>query len=701
MEKLAFFLYLSVLVIAPLLFGAVHAYAYTLVYLLIFSATSLLLVEHIRNKGTRAEQAPLLIPVFLPFFFTFLAFLFLQILPLPEAVLSLLSPQAKLFAEKSLSTWPPGAQTASTLSSLAPYTYPVQMSIIRWIAYGFFFLGFSRTLTSKFRIETAIGCILSVACFISLYGIFQTYSGSHHIWWFTKTAYIHEVTGTYINRNHFASFMGMALILAACYACSFVDLQKKKRSGIREKLHSFLENQQYQGNKLLIIASATVIGFGLILSASRGAILSTAAGLIFLGILFLFKKNNRSNARLILAIICLVLFISVLTGVEHPWDRFQEIMASHEIRSRYTRTTLDLFATFPLFGVGLGNFRYAYPLFQSNLDNYVSIEYAHNDWIQLLAETGIAGFMIFLSALLCFFFILLRLWQKKKQPYSIALGTAPLVIFIAVGIHSYYDFSLHIPANFLIMSAIVIIGYKGLLLEGTPPGTPDRSSDAPSSTKGSALLFLLTVALICGAGFGALRHILAEANCNTVQNSTFRRDHFPPAEKIRTALSWQNGNASYWYKLSSALEKNSDTSDKETDREIIHALQQAIRLNPMNAEYHLRLGWELNDQTEIEKNNEEWHRAADESMERAAFFTGGQNPWLPKELGDYWLYRSSNYPVYSKAWEKALTRSLAHYKNSLSIQSDYWKKMLYDAIEKTINRHYRNSERPDFMHLSS
>ncbi len=121
-----------------------------------------------------------------PLFFCLLAFLCIQMIPLPQGLLLLISPEAKINGDMSLpaASVLDGAALTGHWYALAPYLYPVRMSLIRWVVYGLFFFGLTRCLNSRKRIETAVIAILVLGVFDALYGIVQTYSGHGHVWWF-------------------------------------------------------------------------------------------------------------------------------------------------------------------------------------------------------------------------------------------------------------------------------------------------------------------------------------------------------------------------------------------------------------------------------------------------------------------------------------------------------------------------------------
>jgi len=93
-----------------------------------------------------------------------------------------------------------------------------------------------------------------------------------------------------------------------------------------------------------------------------------------------------------------------------------------------------------------------------------------------------------------------------------------------------------------------------------------------------------------------------------------------------------------------------------------------VALNPFDAQYHLRLGWEYSHQWKEEDYHTKWLPSADISMDRAAYFAGVKNPHLHQELGNYWTMRSRsvmpNDPVHHEAWAKACW----HYKKAIKIE---------------------------------
>ncbi len=744
MEKAAYIIYLSILLFSIFMFGAVHTYMYTLMTLGVLSATVLVLWKNVR-KDYKSRQYRLRVPrnSLHVGFLVLLGFLVFQVIPLPSFVLDFLSPGASVVAEKSLPAveMVNGAAAEGRWFSLAAYGYPVRMSMVRFVVYGLFFFGFLQTLQSRGRINVAVSFLLAMGCFEALYGLMETYSGSHQVLWYTMDYAKERVKGTFINGNHFAAFMAMGVLLAAAFAGAIAPEKRIHRNHSRRKpslsarVASFLEGEEALFKRVLVGLSGVVMGLGLIFSACRGAILGWAGAMFLMGLLLVLRKPYRRKGALLLGIFVLICGYAVQIGVEYPLERFMKIESGIKSRSRYAARTMDLFQDFQVAGVGVGNFQYAFPKYQSEKDKKKYYIFAHNDWAQYMAEAGILGLGLLLGGAGYYLFKTLKLWARRKDAYAVCLGVAPVVALAYIGLHSYVEFTLHTPANVLILLSIMAIGYAALHLERhhRRDVMSYRYYDLPLKYRGGVVLVLI-LGLIGWTGYASIRHFMGEVNCNTVPNSTMNRDQAPPMEELLRAVSWDGGNAAYWYKLGSAdytdytdekdkVGGSADYADytdekKQTKEWLdgwlgqnlgknykgslknpcnlrnlrIKALERSVELNPFDAQYHLRLGWEYAHLWQEKDYHTKWLPAADISMDRAGYFAGVKNPHLHQELGNYWTMRSRsvmpNDPLHHEAWAKAVW----HFRKAQSLETGGTLKRMKKEIRDCVWNSYPDEE---------
>jgi len=706
LEKTAYVIYLVCLVLGPLFFGLTDVWAYTIVFLGVLAASLLVLRTDVaRKNGEWVFRAPK--TDLDPLIWLFAVFLLFQMTPLPETVLMWISPESAAVGGNSLSA----SQAASPAAAkpwfaVAPYVHPVKLSLIRWVVYGLFFLGLLQTLKTRDRVETLVMVLLVSGCFQALYGIAETFSGHHQALWLPHVRPGRDVQGSYLNRNHFAGFMEMGIALAVGYAGAFTAGRRtnSRRSYGRERLKDRVL-RIFSGRRLqrfLILFSGVVMGVGLILSASRGGVISAAFALLVMGLLFYARKDQRPKGRIVLALFALTLVYALIAGIDYTVSRFQAIDIGHEARLRYLENTMQLFDDYFAAGVGVGNFQHAFLKFHERGFEGLIIDYAHNDWAQLLVETGIAGMTILIACLLWFLCRAGKVWVRRRNSFSVCMGVAMFGAVAALAVHSFFDFNLHRPANALLLAAVLAIGIASLRLDG---GHKTAEADqevrilplrgAGAIAAGAALLAVLW------AGAATIKHFIAESYCHTQVRRTLNLPANPPPEYIEAAISWDCGNAAYSFRLAQALATRRNVARQETqDREawqrshgpIIEALERAVRLNPLNAEYHVMLGWEYTYLWHERGYMTRWMKAADTAMERGAFFGGtwGIQPRLHVDMGHYWAMRSKNLGPARMESAAAWSRACWHYNMARQLLGA--RKGLQEEIRNYLKSFYTDEE---------
>ncbi|MEA1922986.1 MAG: O-antigen ligase family protein [Pseudomonadota bacterium] len=170
---------------------------------------------------------------------------------------------------------------------------------------------------------------------------------------------------------------------------------------------------------LLLVALAALAL--LFMNYSRTAIMALLVEVLALPLVWLLSKKDgesdrggkrRRWGRALLGSLLLVVLISSLIMV-FPDSRKRAVSSYHKFKrgglsrvleARYYHwgNTLVMIKERPLLGLGLGNWRFSYPLYAASfkrdpLHNYkVQIRKTHNDYLQLAAECGIPALLLFL-----------------------------------------------------------------------------------------------------------------------------------------------------------------------------------------------------------------------------------------------------------------------------------------------------------------
>jgi hypothetical protein len=320
-----------------------------------------------------------------------------------------------------------------------------------------------------------------------------------------------------------------------------------------------------------------------------------------------------------------------------------------------------------------------------------------------LAEAGIAGFAIVAAGICYYLFYTLRLWLRRHDPFAVTLGAAPFAAMGAIAIHSYSDFNLHYITNSLMLLAVMAIGFSALHLEKHHNYEKSlyQHRVLPLRNKGCMVLVPL-LALILWSALWAGRHFMGEAHREASRAATSTAPDRLPLQAIQRAMAWDPWNADYWWLLGLQLREARskslrdpdwpDQDRKELQTEIIRALEQSVRLNPLREEHHLRLAWEYTFFWGEPDAVTRWMPASDIAMERAAFFVGTNNPYLHVLMGHYWLMRSKTLHPGNPLWELALAKARWHYRTNLSVETGSIRDRIRKEIAANIWVHYPDQE---------
>ena len=146
------------------------------------------------------------------------------------------------------------------------------------------------------------------------------------------------------------------------------------------------------------------------------------------------------------------------------------ILASEDrsLQDRYkvSLDTINMAKDFPIFGTGTGTFHHVYPIYKT-LESQLYWEHAHNDYLELLSDNGLAGSMIVLSGVVIFLWKTLTKWWERRHYYVKGVTLGGVCSIVAILVHSLVDFNLHIPANALIFSIILGLTHNTVNLKST------------------------------------------------------------------------------------------------------------------------------------------------------------------------------------------------------------------------------------------
>lgn len=212
----------------------------------------------------------------------------------------------------------------------------------------------------------------------------------------------------------------------------------------------------------LAAAAAAFMGATIFLSGSRGGMAAFAVqSAIFFWLLF--RERTRNGVVLLLGGFLLFALASIAwIGGSEVSSRLSTLNptkhsdVSTSFRLAIDKDSVQMFSKRPLLGWGLGTFPTVYPQFRSFYTNSF-VNAAHNDYLQLLTETGLLGFAIAIWFLLAAIRPAIRKLRNWPSDVNGAVAVAALLGITGILVHSFVDFNLQVPANAMLFYVLCTI----------------------------------------------------------------------------------------------------------------------------------------------------------------------------------------------------------------------------------------------------
>lgn len=326
-------------------------------------------------------------------------------------------------------------------TGLSIYRYATQQELLKVFAYFLcFFLARHLFATHEARV-LAGNTFAAFGALLAIFAIVQKLQGNGRIYWL-RTSSTPNFFGPYANKNHYAGLLEMLIPFA---------------------LMSAVRTRSVLSQRILFIFSAAVMVASVFLSGSRaGSAIVIFELVMFAGIIMRASRlRGRGLIFSSLYAVSVVVFVGWLAGDaflnEGASLREPSADASVINRRQLTIDSLKLIKQRPGLGWGLGSFSVVYPQAASWYGDSL-VNAAHDDYLQLLVETGVLGLSLMMIFIGLIFFAGLR--RMARAPTSVI--SAGLLACCGLLLHSFTDFNLHVPAN-----AAMFFFLCGLICAGT------------------------------------------------------------------------------------------------------------------------------------------------------------------------------------------------------------------------------------------
>lgn len=346
------------------------------------------------------------------------------------------------------------------VNSLSLDPYSTRLFIIQLIVYLVFFAAALTFVNNRKRLQTTVLTVIITGAAMAFFGILQWLASPEAMIYGWRPTPHAVPFASFVNQHHFAALMNMTLGLT-------LGLLFGKGVG--------------KDKNLLLGIAALLMGIALVLTGSRGGIVSFIGVLGFLIVPQLLQKKSgegeigqqgagssqRSKLMLVggsIGAVVLLFTAVLLLGGDQSLFRGIGLQggAQGDISSgriHFWTIALKTFLDYPILGAGLNAFGTAFTRYDT-WNGLYRVEQAHNDYLQTLADAGIAGFICVAAFIFFLFKKGTATIRQTASGFRKSAATGALAGCFGILIHSFFDFPLRTPANsfyFLTLATIAVV----------------------------------------------------------------------------------------------------------------------------------------------------------------------------------------------------------------------------------------------------
>jgi O-antigen ligase len=453
--------------------------------------------------------------------------------------------------------------------------YIARQELIHVILYALLFFAILNNLNGQEEVQIICVTLVILAMFISFYALYQFVTGSNKVWNVVNTAYPHRAMGTYFCPNHLGGFLEMILPLGLAYT-------------LASRLNPVM--------RIILGYASLVIVAGIAVTISRGTWIATGVALLAFFTALATQRGHR-----LIALIALLLMVGggvYFLGRSPIFQkRVQQIgIPKHselDTRILIWNAAVGVWRENVWWGVGPGHFDYRFGQHRPD-DVQLRPVHTHNDYLNTLTDWGVAGAALVAAALALVALGVMKTWRfvrgsasdlgptKNRNKFAFVVGASAGLIAILV--HSFVDFNMHIAAN-----AILAVTLMALLSSYLRFATERYWVGVRVAPK-----MLITLALLAGAFY------LGQQGTRQAREFAYLREAssappFSPAmiASLKKAFAIESTNPDVAATIGECYRvESSDGANnyRELGEQAIEWFGRSLKLNPWNSNTHLQYG---------------------------------------------------------------------------------------------------------------
>ncbi len=394
-DNYVFYLLILLLLFTPLARGSVNIWAKTIIHMITLIALAFFLIQKLRTQKLEWIRTPLDVPI---------------------GALLLISIISAVFSVRfKTSFW----------------------AILLLVNYVAIFYLVIYTTNTRQKLKSLVYVIIGTGVFLSIIGMYKMSNPDMFPWW-NYDDMPGRLTSTYKNADHLAGYMEMVIPLGLGMLIT----------GLRS------------GKKAFTAFLVILLFAALLLSLSRGGWAGMIIGIVFMSSVLFFNQYFAAKKFLISIIAGSIVAVVIILSSTSVVERILTIEQKQEAPNVKGRMVVwggmvEIVKDYPLCGTGPGTFPYVFTRYQPS-GMIMRYFYGHNDYLQLISETGLPVAIVMLWMIFVFFRRgLNKMKHKSRLVRGITLGS--MTGITAILVHSIADFNLHIPANAILFAVLAAL----------------------------------------------------------------------------------------------------------------------------------------------------------------------------------------------------------------------------------------------------
>jgi O-antigen ligase len=392
-----------------------------------------------------------------------------QLIPLPHALVSAISPEADQYLRRHEVGYAVLAATGESPAhalSIDPAQTAIGLTFL--IALALFLLGAGRRLGDD-DVRRLAPALMAIGSALAVVGIVQKLLYNGRLYWFwTPIARSFAPFGPFVNRNHFAGWMLMALPLVTGHFIGLV------MAGIRDitpgqSRVSWLAGPD-AGRVLAAVLGILVMSLSLVMTLSRSAITCFVMALLLAGVAVARRSESASRRLVIIMFLAGVAAVAVWeAGLDQLAMRFVFTDREIDMRLGAWNDALDVAHRYPAAGAGLNTYGVAMYEYQTHRVEAMHFAEAHNDYLQLLAEGGVLVTVPAVVLIVVFVReVRRRFLEGADDRAGFWIRAGAVTGIVAISLQELVDFSLQIPGNAMLFVLLCVMAVRTGRRAATP-----------------------------------------------------------------------------------------------------------------------------------------------------------------------------------------------------------------------------------------